>query len=82
MEAEMGMCFRENRRLMVQPVDYEGILLPKRVVKKEARGAGEAGRRRTSGSRLRVLGGREIRGKSVTSRSGRCEAGRDIEVWI
>lgn len=60
---------------MVQPVDYEGLLLLKRGTKKEARGVGEVGRRRTSACGLRVLGRREIKGKNLRLRNGGCESG-------
>ena len=82
MEAEGGFCFREKRRAPVQPASYEGLLFPKRRAKKEERGAGEVGRKRSSVSGLRMLGNREARGKCVGLREGCSEIRADSDAKV
>jgi hypothetical protein len=77
-EVETGFCFRGNRPPQVQPAGYENLLLPKRVMKKEARGAGQVGRKKTSATGLRILGRREIRGKSANLSNGGGDLRHDV----
>ena len=51
-------------------------------MKKEARGAGQIGRRKTSATGLRVLGRREIRGKRVILRNGGGDLGHNIDQGV
>ncbi|KAE9373200.1 hypothetical protein N431DRAFT_465497 [Stipitochalara longipes BDJ] len=78
-QADARFCFREDRRPPVQPASYKNLLLPKRKPKKDERGTGNIGRRKTLANGLRGLGKEETRVNIATSRNSASESKRKFD---